>query len=237
MNNFDVDVIILSNAKNENLFNMTNNTINSLFNSIHNINLNVIIVENNYNLKNEPFYEEFYYDVKLLLTNEQFGYNKFLQMGYENIKSDAKYVMILNNDVICYDNFLNVLLSKLKTYDSVSPIDPYLLNNIAYPNIDLSNDILGYKTGVTLCGWCIVFNKYILDKIPFDQLFPDRYRFWYSDDYYGYMLQKHKFIHALITSSYLHHLTSKTLETVNSSDYYDFTMGQYEIYKKDLNFK
>ena len=57
MNNFDVDVIILSNAKNENLFNMTNNTIKSLFNSIHNINLNVIIVENNYNLKNEPFYE------------------------------------------------------------------------------------------------------------------------------------------------------------------------------------
>ena len=64
MNNFDVDVIILSNAKNENLFNMTNNTIKSLFNSIHNINLNVIIVENNYNLKNEPFYEEFNYDVK-----------------------------------------------------------------------------------------------------------------------------------------------------------------------------
>lgn len=234
MNKFDFDVIMLSDSKNEELFNITANSIKTLFESSPNVNINLILVENHYNLKNESYYKEIPYNFKLYLTDEPFGYNKFLQIGYKNIKSDAPHIMILNNDIICYNNFLSILKDKLKIYDSVSPADPYLINNINFPEMNLKDDILGYRISTILCGWCIAFNKYILDKIPFNQLFPERYKFWYSDNYYGYMLQKNKFKHALIPTSFVHHLTSKTLETVGISKYYDYTIKTFDIYDNDI---
>ena len=99
----EVDVIILSYAKNDSIIKMNNDCINSLNNSTDEHIFNILLIETDSSKK----YEYDQPNVKVIQPRIDFNYNKFLNIGLKECKND--WVLISNNDTIYHKNFLEEL--------------------------------------------------------------------------------------------------------------------------------
>src|SRR5690606_38909440 len=70
----------------------------------------------------------------------------------------------------------------------------------------------GYEVRDELVGWCLFFKREMLQITG--KLDP-RFTFWYADNDYSMMLQKHGLTHALVTDAIVDHMESQTLNTKN----------------------
>ena len=100
MSNYDLDVIITTNSKNESFVKMTNNAIMSLRNSIGGDRFKIIIVETNTNAEEYP---EANVTVK---PNEPYQCNKFYNFGA--LHAESEYLLVANNDTLFDPNPLSV---------------------------------------------------------------------------------------------------------------------------------
>ena len=212
-----IDVIILSYAKDELIFKMNNNCINSINNSTTNHQFNIILVETDVT-KN---YEYSHTNVKVIQPNEEFNYNKFLNIGLKYCTNE--WVLISNNDTIYHKHFIDHMLNANVFDDnllSMSPMDDnWFRHNIFNKNIDTH---YGYNVSYEITGWSIFFNKLVLEKIGY---FDEDFNFWYQDDDYSKNLILHKIKHALITKSKVTHLGSKSHKFIKDNKYEQMTNG------------
>ena len=211
-NMIDVDVVILSSAKNIELKNITINSVNSLLKSESNIQFNIYLLEGNLNAV-----YSFCKRVKIVYMDEKFGYNKFMNLGRKMGK--AEYVVLCNNDLMYEVGWATSIISEMKKDSdllSASPFEPETNSN--------TTQSYGYTTRKQLNGWCI-FQKRKIYEIIGD--LDESFRFWCCDDDYGMSIKNKKLKHKLVKKSIVNHLDkgSKTLQFLEKEKHFKLTNG------------
>ena len=213
----EVDVIILSYAKNDSIIKMNNDCINSLNNSTDEHIFNILLIETDSSKK----YEYDQPNVKVIQPGIDFNYNKFLNIGLKECKND--WVIISNNDTIYHKNFLEELFKaneQDKEILSMSPMDDGWHRHFLFDkNIKIH---YGYRTSYEVAGWSILLNKSVIDKLG---EFDEQFTFWYQDNDYANSLQVNQIKHALITDSKVTHLLSRSHGLIEPEKKFEMTNG------------
>jgi GT2 family glycosyltransferase len=216
----EIDVVILSWAKNQSLKKTTEKCIETLLDSEDpdKIWFNIFLIESNDKIKYN-FHEDD--EVKVIYIKDKFGYHKY--MNYGRRLGNAEYVVLCNNDLEFEYNWASNILDKIKEDDkilSACPFEP-VVNNIKKHKTD---ELVGYETRKHLNGWCIFQKRKIYDIIgDLDETF----EFWCCDDDYGMTLEKHGIKHMLVKDSVVHHRENggKSLKELDRSVAYNYTNG------------
>jgi len=200
----NVDVIILSNAKTDELRKLTQQTIDSCLNSEHQITFNILVLE-----QNAPI---LYEHAITYHTREPFNYNGFMNVGIA--MSSNEYVCLCNNDLIFTDSWATNLISGMKQTNILSACpSPLKGRGIEY----------GYRNSHEMYGWCIMTNRKLFDIIgKIDDEFP----FWFADNIYSEQLKRHGVKHAIVKNSVVKHLGSKTLHSLSKEQHDNYTTNE-----------
>jgi GT2 family glycosyltransferase len=224
-----IDAIILT--KTDDLFHygLTCRTINSLIASKE-WEHGIIVVESK--AKNTCKENGFVYNVRETIYPEcQFNYNKFLNIAIE--KSNSDWILICNNDLYFYKNWLIEIKKAIKDnpqVDSFSPISPtwHLHQNLT------EDYYIGYEVSKNICGWCILLKREVIKKC---NLFDEKFEFWYQDNDYALSIRKQNIKHALVKKSMVQHYISKSHDLLKNNEH-SMTHGQQQIFinkwKKDI---
>ncbi|MBL4833145.1 MAG: glycosyltransferase [Pseudomonas sp.] len=204
-----VDVVILSLAKNQELRDMTETCLNTLLASENpdRIRFDVVVVESNHQA---PAYSQ--PGVRTVYLPPPFNYHRYMNEGIK--RTSGEFVAICNNDLYFHAGWASALLNEFVVDAELYSASPacsihhpqngFALNSGVYP---------GYRVLKEISGWCLVFRRSMLEITG---LLDERFYFWYADDDYARTMEKHHLKHALVTSSVVDHLDSKTLATHTS---------------------
>lgn len=205
-----IDILIIAASKNEELIEMTQNAINTCYESRGEFNIIVV----------ETFKRHRYKNAKTLdYIRKKFNYNKTI--NYALKKTDGYFVGVFNNDVVFHRNWFKELRKGFEKYDCLSPrCEKSNKKSIGFKE--------GYKLRVHLNGWAIVFRRSIIDKIG---KINEDVEFWRSDDAFAQQLKTHNIKHALVSESIVNHLDSKTLNTLEAKEQKRLTYDQFHKYK------
>lgn len=205
-----IDVVILSFAKNAELRAMTETCLSTLLasESPDKIIFDVIVVESNHKA---PEYTQA--GVRTLYLPGPFNYHQYMNEGIK--RTNAAFVAICNNDLYFHPHWASELLQAFAD-------DPQLISaspacSLHHPNNGFaldSGNYPGYRVLKEISGWCLVFRRSMLKTTG---MLDERFYFWYADDDYARTLEKYGLKHALISSSVVDHLESKTLKTHSSA--------------------
>ncbi|HVW96646.1 MAG TPA: hypothetical protein VHA56_11820 [Mucilaginibacter sp.] len=217
----NIDIIILSYAKSDELKQTTIDTINTLIESENpdKISFNILVIESNKNLK--PYQFE---HTTTLYTDVPFGYNRYMNIG---IKATSNpYVCLCNNDLIFHRGWASAILEQMALDADLLSVNPYceIAHSATIP-ADGSN-IISTIPGI-LVGWCLFFKREMLKVTGY---FDERFIFWYADNDYGNTMEKHRIKHALVTSSKVTHIGSQSHFILNDAERFEYTYGQYLYY-------
>ena len=218
----DADVVILSNTATYQIWEMTQNAINTLNNSQKDFKFNILVVETN------PDLNISYFDAEIVRPNESFGYNRFLNIGIEHFKdSNSLYIILANNDLIFHNNWLSAIIYGDFSWDSACPHNPGWP-----PHSELGNkNIEGFNIGKEFTGWCQVFKRESLNKLlPLDE----DIKFWFSDNWLAWKMQQLEMKNVLVGRSHVTHLTSQSHHLIPDGLHQKWTHGQHEIFLKKI---
>lgn len=198
----NIDIVILSYAKNEDLKFLTQQTVDTLIASEDpsKIEFNVLVYESNKELAPYQFPGS-----TTIYPKEKFNFNKYLNLGIK--ATNSPYICFCNNDLIFYRGWATRILDTLKRNPDLLSVSPYCPDTHTYFEYD-SGLKYGYDKIKYIAGWCIFVKRDIFKIIG---LFDENFKFWYSDNDYAKTLEKFNLKHAVDTSSTVKHLGQQTL--------------------------
>lgn len=214
----NVDVIILSNTADSNIWAMTQNCIDSIHASEVDYEFRVLVVETNVNI------DKRYYGAEILFPAESFNYNRFLNKGIEYFAADkSEYIVLANNDLIFNQDWFTAMMENTKNnWDSACPQNPGWPQHAGLNECNRE----GYGIGNEFCGWCQVWVRESLDKLmPLDEEFV----FWCQDDWVAWKSQKLGMTNVLVGSSHVNHLTSQSHRLIPPGKHHEWTHGMGEV--------
>ena len=219
-----VDVILLSNAKNQKLLEVTQNAIDTCHYSEHFIKFNIVVIEQS---------NAVYRNAKTIKHNAEFNYNGFLNFGLS--QTENEYVALCNNDLQFHQLWASNIITAMQTHNllSASPLCPHRQGRQFRGELNVE---FGYNNGQHLSGWCIVINRKLLSIIgELRANFP----FWFADNEYAEQLKEHGIKHALVRNSVVRHISSATLHTIQKQDYLttDYIRKFIEMYPENESAK
>lgn len=209
-----IDCVILSYARDKQLYRMTQRAVNSL---IADFDSKIYVVETNPNI--QP-----YAGAETIFPRKEFNYNQFLKIGIS--AGSNPFVFVLNNDIICLKGCQRTLMNWLDTYDSVSPMNPMLAQHKEFKQV--ANEGFSIWSPGHLAGWAIMMKRELINEVGIDTLFPDQFKFWYQDNVFAEVMIQRGKKHALITSAKLEHLQGKTLSGQEDKEH--LTHEQKEVF-------
>jgi len=220
-----IDVIILSNAKNDELKTITLDCIRSLADSENEdeINFKTLVIESNREMK--PYQ---YPGTQTIYPEATFGYNRYLNIGINLTSSD--YVCLCNNDLIFHKGWASELIKVFRQYPQIGSANPFCPLFGYHEKIINGENVMWRRNTMDIngvvTGWCIFVKREILNKIgPLDE----RFTFWYADNDYDQTLRKNKVDHVLVKSSVVTHLGSKSHDLLEKRKE-ELTTGQWTVY-------
>jgi GT2 family glycosyltransferase len=228
----NIDIIILSYAKTDELRQTTLNCIESLLASENpeEIIFETLVIESNKQM--QPYQ---YPGTKTIYPVTAFGYNKYLNIGI-SLTSNS-YVCLCNNDLIFHPNWASEILKAFIEYPKITSANPFspnfgyhekIINGENVIRRDKTLDINGVLT-----GWCIFVKRSVLTKIgPLDE----RFVFWYADNDYDHTLRKYGIKHALVKSSLVTHLACQSHDLLSDKKD-ELTTGQWGVFNDKWNRK
>lgn len=214
-----VDIIFLSLGSTPELREMQQNAIDTARKGDPDVDFSILVIESDTSLWEQKY--QYAGAVTLFApATETFNYNKYMNIGRRHL--NGKYVALCNNDLVFTDGWATNLMKALEEggFDSVAPMCPTTHSSVVFNEGYLE----GYEVntvGRPLCGWCLFHRRTLYDTIG-DLC--EGVEFWYSDNAYSIQLQKHGLKHALVQSSKVHHLGSRTLNL------HDAAQQQYLTY-------
>ncbi len=241
----DLTVIIVT-------YNTTQKIILDCLNSISK-EVNILIVENSNSFINENLIKTKFPNVNIICTGENLGYGKGNNFGINRVKTD--YVLILNPDVVCDNNFFSNILSVIDEAKDFTIIGcQYLSDDVFMPagffeKNNNDNFVKDFKSNniksitevewVTGCSMLINLKKFNNREI-FDKNF-----FLYFEEFdlcksikktsgKIYTSNKLKINHLGFKSS-LNEDEIENLKTMNIKDWH-FMWSSFYFYKKNYNF-
>ena len=159
----------------------------------------------------------------LIFPDEDFNYNKFLNIGLKECKNET--ILITNNDVFYEKDTLKILHKHLEKYDSVSPWD----NNITPKLYNERNIYEGHEIRYNIAGYSILTKRSTLDKIG---NFDERFSFWYADNDYAMSLKTNNLKHALIGHASVFHAVEQSHNLFNEEEKIKQTTGAKKIFEE-----
>lgn len=226
-NMIQIDIIIISFAKDAELKSLTENCVRSLIESEDKILFNIFIIESN---KSENFKNLSYLKtIRVIHPSVQFGYNRYLNIGLE--ASSSEYVCLCNNDLIFSKGWATNILTAMKKDPELLSASPYSTNpHKTRFGLNILNKVeYGYDIRRYLAGWCIFQRRKIYSHIgPFDESFI----FWYADNDYSETIKNKGIKHALVLNSVVEHVESKTLNKNDQSTRKKLTHEQRKLFEK-----
>lgn len=202
----DIDIIILSYAKGQKLRQLTETTLQTLFDSEspEKIRFNVVVLESYQKAEKYDFP-----NTQTVYPKVKFGYHKYMNIGIE--LTNSTFICICNNDLEFHKSWATEILKAFEKDPILSSVSPACSIHHPVNGILLNSGIhYGYEVRKELIGWCLFFKREILAVTG--KLDP-KFKFWFADNDYSMTLQKHGLKHALVTSSVVDHLESQTLNT------------------------
>src|SRR6202012_5956626 len=156
-----------------------------------------------------------------IYPDEPFGYNRYMNIGIT--ATSNPYICLCNNDLIFHKGWASNILNQMELDRELLSVNPYC-DNYHKRGIEANGqNIISTVNGV-LIGWCIFFKREILNVTGY---LDEKFEFWYADNDYGNTMKKHAIKHALVTSSRVTHIGSKTHSTLTDKDLFEYTYGQY----------
>lgn len=222
-----MDVVIISDAKNDYLRKLTEQAINTCGNH------NIVIVESN-----KPVV---YRSAQTIHPLEQFNYNLYLNIGAK--VGNSEYIFFGNNDLIFHKNWDVEIIDAMKKFNiqSASPICPETHSQLG---INVTRKIFGINTGRRVikgykcrelfCGWAYVWERRLYEEVGG---FEKDFIFWCSDDSTIELLKRYKKEHALVTSSVVSHIGKgrNTLNSLEKDTYQKYTRDELHKFKQKYN--
>jgi GT2 family glycosyltransferase len=225
-----IDIIIISNAKNQNLRILTENTIKSLLESesSNKFIFNIIVIESSTSADDYA-----YPNTKTIKPNEKFGYHKYLNIGAK--LGNSPYIGFANNDLIFHPGWLSSILEEMKKDISLESVGTWCpkfhpINNVKKEPIVQP----GYTNGIHMTGWFIFMKRSLYNKL---EGFDENFIFWYCDDDYRRTLESEGIRHALITSAEITHITSQSISDEDPVTYKKLTQLPHLYYDYKWNHK
>lgn len=211
-----IDVICLTNTTDVSSFEVTKQTVDSIFYSEKEVKFNIILIESN----SESNY--IYNNVsKYIKPNIEFNYNKYLNIASEYLSSN--WVLITNNDVRYEKNWFSEIMkvyNENPTIESFSPKEMVFYSTI-YGNhfgSDYNLDSaywVNYKVSEGLFGWSLLIKKKVWDLIyPWDEQFD----FYYQDNDYAKIIESLGIKHALVRDSLTLHIGNLNLKDKSNTE-------------------
>lgn len=214
---FKMDVILISDARDEKLRQITEVAIVSAGTHV-----NIIVVESN---------KEIYYDnVTTIHPAIPFNYNAYLNLGAK--AGSSEYILFGNNDLIFIADWSENITAEMEKYGAVSasPLSP--ISNAENTFVIGSGSVFGYDIMTKFCGWAFVWKRNFFNKAGG---LDEDFAFWCADNSAVEQLRKHHEKHILVTSSLVQHMGGTTLKYLDSNLKYEYTVLGVE--KFNMKFK
>jgi len=201
----NVDVIILSYAKTPALRSVTEACLISLLASENNseVSFQILVIESQKDAL--PYTGE---NVRTIYPQTAFGYHAYMNIGIR--QTTSAYVCLCNNDLYFHKGWASAMLRAFSEHPELQSASPMCTKH--HPSVGIrahSGTIVGYEIRREVAGWCLFFRR---DILGITGLLDETFKFWFADNDYAKTLEKHRLPHALVTSSFVDHLESKTLE-------------------------
>lgn len=214
-----LDAILVSDAKIPELQKITQQAIDSIGPHI-----NVIVIESNKDV--------IYKFAHTIHPEIPFNYNSYLNLGAKT--GNAEYIFFGNNDLIFTKYWDKHLINELhrNNADSASPLCPKSHSRL---NLKINSGVYpGHSIFSRFCGWAFLWSRQLYQD--FGGLDED-FVFWCSDNAAVEQLIKNRKKHILVTSSVVHHLNlgNNTINLLDKSTVYKYTIGEIEKYNKKFN--
>lgn len=179
-----VDVIMLSNTADADLYYMTSRAIQSMRIADKTATFNVILVET----QSAEFLEKNHFSyggIHVVHAPEPWGYNRALNAGFEHLSQPEGRVItactvICNNDLVFRRGWFHALYLDMIEYDLAvaSPVSPGWRPHEELCTQSMSTTFFGTRTSYEVAGWCFLIRREALDAIrPLDE----RFRFEFQD--------------------------------------------------------
>lgn len=232
----EVDVIILSLCKDKEIYQMNLNCIESLITSEKNHYFNIMLIESNKDFDKLGFSYN-HPNVKIITPEEAFNYNAFLNIGIAKAKSE--FIVAANNDLIFKENWFSEILKAQENFPELHSFCPYDPDNEAALADNHTNEVLfGYRLRKEMVGWCIVFDRRVLEVMP---QFDEDFSYYFQDNDYANEMRKSNMLHGRVMSSHVVHLGSETSKVNDEFSYEHRGTGDEKVfinkwgsYKKQL---
>lgn len=111
----------------------------------------ILIVDNNSEDKSADFIEQNFPEVKLVRLDQNYGFSRAVNEGIRLIKSD--YLILLNNDTVCDEHFVEALVTEIKKDDKVFSVASKMLQMYSPEKIDGAGDLY------CALGWAFALGK------------------------------------------------------------------------------
>lgn len=209
-----LSIVILSNALDDDIYEMNSKCLNSLYTSENwdseKLSVSVFIIESN----KQSLY---IYDkrVKVLMPEEPFNFNLFLNIGIQN--TESKFIALCNNDIIFFKNWFSEILKvrdKRENLLCFSTIDRDY-KTMSYDIFPEAKDYyIGWENKYHFSAWCFVVDREIFSIIgKLDETF----NFYGADDDFLMLLKKYAIVNALVIHSKVKHLSQVVSKKIDKS--------------------
>ena len=202
----NIDVVILSNTLDQDIYQMNQQAISSLLASEKDITFSVTLVESN------PAYEEIGSDygqeVELLVPKEKFNFNRFNNLGFARTRSD--WVLFSNNDVVFHPGWCSAMMAAHRENPllrCLCPVDPQNPHTPAGMFGESPLGVPGYLVRVHFAGWCFLVQRSVFNQTG---LFDPRFDYYFADDDFSICLRKHNILNACVPAARVTHLANVT---------------------------
>lgn len=209
----NVDVVILSNCVNKQIYEMNVDCLESLFSSETDYSFNVLLIESNQKVLQSNWIYNQFPQVKLIIPEESFNFNKFLNIGITH--SHNEFIAFCNNDLLFKKGWFNSIHKAMEQTNGLSfcPINPCSKNTYKYMAGGYRK---GYRVNNEFFGWCYVVKKELFSHIP---VHDERFDFYFQDNDFAMTLRKYNISHYLVPQSHVIHLEGKTSEVSDGYSY------------------
>jgi len=224
----EIDIIILSYAQNDELKMITEHCISSLMISEDEkkIKFNVIVVESEKSLA--PFQ---YTQTETIYPEEEFGYHRFMNLGIAS--SSSKYICLCNNDIRFHPKWATELLKAFNRYPNLSSVSPFCSVHHPQMGFEYNNGLYdGYRIRYEVAGWCLFLKR---DVLRITGKLDENYEFWCADNDYANTLDVLGLRHALVSSSVVDHLDSRTINARIADESKSITSNEFFYLEKKWN--